>query len=131
MRWTHEYFQKSHRVFCRYTSQVPDVTVSTIKSSSKILSQHQKYRKVYSIAQKLADIVSDISSREFDYAVECLKQIVTAWEQGKCVDIEIINDDDVDEGSINDDDADEGQVFTEDTKNLVNDDINNAAVEDV
>ena len=99
LRWTREYFQKSHRVFCQYTSQVPDVTVSTIKSSSKILSQHQKYRKVYSIAQKLADIASDISSREFDYVVECLKQIVTAWEQGKHVVIEVINDD-ADEGFL-------------------------------
>ena len=31
--WTHEYFQKSHRIFCPYVPQVPDVTVNTINSS--------------------------------------------------------------------------------------------------
>lgn len=53
--WTCDYFQKSHRVFCSHPTQVPDVTVNTI-NSSKILSQQKKYCKVYSIAQKLADI---------------------------------------------------------------------------
>ena len=119
LRWTREYFQKSHRVFCPYRYHVPDVTVNTINSLSKILSQQEKYRKVYSIAQKLADIASDISSREFGYAVECLKQIVTAWEQGKRVVVEVVNDD-----------ADEGKVFTEDTENLINSNIHNATVID-
>ena len=88
--------------------QVTDVTVDTINSLVKILSQQEKYHKVYSIAQKLADVASDISSREFGYVVECLKQIVTAWEQGKHVVVEVVNDN-------ADDGAGEGLVFTEDT----------------
>lgn len=101
---------------------MPDVSVSTINSSSKIPSQQEKYHKVYSIAQKLAYIASDISSREFGYAVECLKQIVAAWEQGKYVVVEVVHDD-------ANDCADEGKVFMEDTENLINSNINNATVE--
>lgn len=80
-------------------------------------------------------------------------QIATAWEQGKHVLVEVINDDaDDNEGEVvkedtdnlvnddtssaigNDDAAyggvDDGEVFKENTDNLVNDDTNNAIVKD-
>ena len=117
LRWTRDYFQQSHRVFCPYPVHVSDVTVNTI-SSTRVLSQQEKYHKVYSIAQKLADIASDISTREFGYAVECLQQIATAWEQGKHVFVEVINDDGIDEG----------EIFKEgsDSNDLANNNINDA-----
>ena len=117
LRWTRDYFQQSHRVFCPYPVHVSDVTVNTI-SSTRVLSQQEKYHKVYSIAQKLADIASDISTREFGYAVECLQQIATAWEQGKRVFVEVINDDGIDEG----------EIFKEgsDSNDLANNNINDA-----
>ena len=40
--------------------------------------------------------------REFNYAMKCLKQIVVAWQQGKHVVIEVVND--VDNNAVDGDD---------------------------
>ena len=62
-RWTKNYYHESHRVFSSDSVQnigIP-VQVSDIqRTSSRILSQHEKYRKAFGIAQKLASLASEI-----------------------------------------------------------------------
>ena len=77
--------KSSHHVFISDAHKFVDMKVSTVDSlpTTRVLSQHDKYQKVFTISQKPGNLASYISSREFSYAVECLEKIVKAWEQGK------------------------------------------------
>ena len=59
--------------------------------TKKVLSQHDKYRKVHLISQKLSNLASYIPTREFPYAVECLENIVNAWADGKRVTVQVVD----------------------------------------
>ena len=60
-------------------------TEPPFNKTSHVLAQHQNYCKAFSIAQKLATtiIASESPTREFENAMDCLQQIVLAWEEGK------------------------------------------------
>ena len=93
VRWTRNYYQSSHRVFSSKGSNSTDITVSSVNRlpTAKVLTQHEKYRKVLTIGQRLANVASCISTREFSYAMQCLEKIVKAWEQGQQVAIQIVD----------------------------------------
>ena len=93
VRWTRNYYQSSHRVFSSKVSNSMDITVSSVNRlpTAKVLTQHEKYRKVLTIGQRLANVASCISTREFSYAMQCLEKIVKAWEQGQQVAIQIVD----------------------------------------
>jgi predicted transcriptional regulator len=55
----------------------------------KILSQHEKYRKAFSIAQKIATVASEASGKQFDERLSCLKKLLGAWQESEEVKIEI------------------------------------------
>ena len=40
-----------------------------------VLSQHEKFRKANSVAQKLATLASEVSMKEFNSRLACLKEI--------------------------------------------------------
>ena len=93
IRWTHDYYRNSHRVFSTNATLSTSVSVSTMDRlpALKVLSQNEKYRKVFAIAQKLANVASYISTREFSYAVQCLEKLLKAWEQGQHVTVEVVD----------------------------------------
>lgn len=75
VRWTKKYYHESHRVFLFHSEQNIDIPiqVSDIQcSSSRILSQHEKYRRAFGVAQKLASLASEIPMNEYHHALECL-----------------------------------------------------------
>ena len=91
--WTHDYYKSSHRVFS-YNHNLPsDVVVTRAgdKETSKVLSECEKYRRAFTIVQKLASVASHLSMRLFQYGIHCTEQIVNAWEQGNSVVIHTIN----------------------------------------
>ena len=106
VQWTQCYYKNSQRIFLETPSREVDVEIATSYnlSTSKVLSQHEKYRKAYGVAKKLVDIASDLSMREFPYAMNGLEQIASAWEQGKHVVIQVVDPEfDVsDDGDLND-----------------------------
>jgi len=53
VRWTRNYYQSSHRVFSSKVSNSVDITVSSVNGlpTAKVLTQHEKYRKVLTIGQ--------------------------------------------------------------------------------
>ena len=57
----------------------------------KVLSQNEKYCKIVVIAQKLANVASHITTREYSYAVQCLEKVLKAWEQGQHVIVEVVD----------------------------------------
>ena len=69
--------------------------------TSKVLSECQKYCKAFTVAQKLASVASHLPMRSFQYGINCMEQIVNAWEQGNSVVVHTIDPtvNDVDFGS--------------------------------
>ena len=57
----------------------------------KVLSQNEKYCKIFVLAQKLGNVASHISTREFSSAIQCLDKVLKAWEQGQRVTIEVVD----------------------------------------
>ena len=92
-RWTRDYYRNSHRIFSTNASVSMNLSVSTMDKlpALKVLSQNEKYRKIFVLAQKLANVASHISTREFSYAVQCLEKVLKAWEQGQQVTIEVVD----------------------------------------
>eukprot|EP00794_Sanderia_malayensis_P001024 gene1024-346_t len=98
-RWTKSYYRNSHRVFKTNKEDSPEVAKNdddldnilpiTIRDEQtqtrKVLSQHEKYRKAFAIAQKLASVSSEIPIRQFNSHLDVLKTILSAWEEEKHV----------------------------------------------
>ena len=57
----------------------------------KVLSQNEKYRKIFAITQKLANVASHLSTREYSYAVQCLEKVLKVWKQGQHVIVEVVD----------------------------------------
>jgi len=76
VRWTRDYCKSSHRVFSYNQNLLSDVVVTRVgdkeTSKSRVSSECEKYRKAFTIAQKLASIASDLSMRSFQYAIHCI-----------------------------------------------------------
>jgi hypothetical protein len=80
-RWTKTYYLKSHRVFLANGSaykgnlndesfeEIESVTVQNPTPARKILSAHEKYRKVFFVARGIAGVASEASGSKFH---ECL-----------------------------------------------------------
>ena len=85
VRWTRDYYLQSHRVFLSEPVRDMDITVSAIERPAqfRVLSQQEKYRKAFVVAQKIASLASEIPTRNFPSALQCLQQIVSAWQEGK------------------------------------------------
>lgn len=126
-RWTKSYFYNSHRVFRLGVdaSDEPDnnehpsddfISISVEESKpvgKKILSRHEKYRKAFSITQKIADVASEASGRQFDKRLACLKKLLGAWQECEEVKIE--------KNAPSIDDPEGTQVETESGQNMPQD----------
>lgn len=88
-RWTKHYYCSCHRIFKANTSpnnHLPDDSECVpvkVKRQANILSQHEKYRKVFGITQRLASAASETTGKLFNSRLELLQDILTAWQQGK------------------------------------------------
>uniref|UniRef100_A0A1X7USG1 ZSWIM3 N-terminal domain-containing protein n=1 Tax=Amphimedon queenslandica TaxID=400682 RepID=A0A1X7USG1_AMPQE len=84
--WTQQFYKSSHLVNIETEVSVNQGSefISTCSSSSakKILSQNEKYRTAYNIAQKLASLLSESSGRDYRQKLSILKDIVSIWESG-------------------------------------------------
>lgn len=49
----------------------------------KVLSQHEKYRKVFGLVQKLASVASETSRDLFYRRLATLQDILEVWQQGR------------------------------------------------
>ena len=100
-RWTKTCYLKSHRVFLANGSaykgnlndesfeEIESVTVQNPTPARKILSAHEKYRKVFFVAQKIAGVASEASGSQFHERLLCLKNLLGAWENGEEVELRV------------------------------------------
>ena len=92
-RWKLQHFMKHHRVYqVDDDSHFTDVTVdvqSTLNQQvpSRLLTEHEKYRKAFIIAQDLAQRVSICGMKDFESGIQELENLRCLWDQGKRVKI--------------------------------------------
>eukprot|EP00794_Sanderia_malayensis_P004033 gene4033-4576_t len=98
-RWTKLYYRNSHRVFKTNQEDSPEdaksdddldnilpITMRDEQTQTrKVLSQHEKYRKAFATAPKLASVSSEIPMRQFNSHLDVLKTILSAWVEEKHV----------------------------------------------
>lgn len=83
-RWTMEYYKQNQRALVSRSSIPSSCHVSTATSdTSRILSQHEKYRKCHLITTKLASLASESTLGEFNQRYGLLLELMGYWESGK------------------------------------------------
>ena len=84
-RWTLAYYQSNHRVLADPTLDLGDGSLNVSAARTKtqtILSQQDKYRKAFHVAQRHSGVVSESPMREFNEKMQVLKRLLNLWEQG-------------------------------------------------
>ena len=87
-RWTLAYYRSNHRVMAEPDSDFNDSSLNVSEAHVKtkpLLSQHDKYRKSFHVAQRLASVVSESPMREFNDKFATLNRLLRMWEQGDAV----------------------------------------------
>jgi len=104
-RWTLEYYKSSQLILQDQNEQ--DVydddrdafQISMLTQPKRaVLSQHEKFRKANSIAQKLATLASEVSMKEFNSRLACLEEVTKIWERGGHLSVECCDEVDANEG---------------------------------
>lgn len=81
-RWRRSYFFANQRVFETTDSfELPIPIVTSEVKTSRILSQHEKFRKAKLIASQLASLASEASGALFLQRMELLAKISGKWQQ--------------------------------------------------
>ena len=58
---------------------------SSHDSGSRVLSEQEKYRKAFKVAQSLAQKVSCLRMRDFEEGLAVLNSVASLWDEGKKV----------------------------------------------
>ena len=85
-RWKLRYFVSKHRVY-QSAESGQDLDSSSIEISQHvsepILSEQQKYRKAFQVAQSLSQQLSTFGMRDFNDGLETLESLSRIWGKGK------------------------------------------------
>ena len=90
-RWRLDNYKSSHEVFnVGAESCIENNDASVIVSTNKIhqpqpKTQHQKYNAAQLLALRVAKVISEAGSKEFDNKMSILKKVLQCWENGKSV----------------------------------------------
>ena len=81
-RWTSVYYQDNQRMFLNVlTSGADSVEVTEVTPKpSRVLSQHQKYRKAVVFTCELASVISEASGIHFDRRIRLIKDLINYWK---------------------------------------------------
>ena len=103
--WTLEYYRSSQLILQdqneqdAYDDNGDSFHVSMVtQPKCGVLSQHEKFRKANSVAQKLATLASEVSMEEFKSRLACLEEITKIWERGGHLSVECCDKVEVNEG---------------------------------
>ena len=84
------HFMPTHKMLAIYF-QVTSINREEVRTA---LSQHQKFRKVLTIAQELSSLASEVGMAEFEERLDVLKQLRDAWANGKKATMLVVEVDD-------------------------------------
>ena len=79
-RWKLQYFLSNHQISQNHQGDVfePEVAVDMVQSDpkpSKALTEQEKYKKAFQVAQRLAQHLSSVGMKEFEEGFQLLKTI--------------------------------------------------------
>ncbi|XP_071125473.1 uncharacterized protein [Mytilus edulis] len=96
-RWTRSYYRENTRLFstmvsssktfCSSSSNVSQV-VDTRNTTLHVLSENQKYKKAFFVAQNLAAACSAVGMKEFISRMKLLTEIEELWKNNHTVEVE-------------------------------------------
>lgn len=84
-RWTSVYYHDNQRIFLDMSpsdSNIVEVTQVASKPT-RVLSQHQKYRKAVVHTSELASVMSESSGVHFDRRIDLIKDLLQYWKNGE------------------------------------------------
>ena len=97
-RWKLQHFIDNHRVYRKNelenqfspqylqdSSSIEFAEHSSHESRSRVLSEQEKYRKAFKVAQSLAQRVSCFGMRDFEEGLSVLNSVASLWDDGKKV----------------------------------------------
>ena len=89
-RWKLRHFLSNHRAYLPNDSSGSDadgIDISTHISepASAVLSEQQKYRKAFKVAQNLCQQLSTFGMNDFNEGIEVLQSVASLWDGGKKV----------------------------------------------
>ena len=62
-----------------------DISTHISEPASAVLSEQQKYRKAFKVAQNLCQQLSTFGMRDFNEGIEVLQSVASLWDGGKKV----------------------------------------------
>ena len=98
-RWKLSYFIQNHRMYqCNDTendteqamavddtAHVTPVTQTTMEQQASVLTEHQKYRKAFTVAQDIAQKLATKGMNDFEEGMTDLMFLHEMWSRGKRV----------------------------------------------
>ena len=89
-RWKLRHFLSNHHTYLPNDSSGSDADAINIskhfsESASAVLSEQQKYRKVFKVAQNLCQQLFSFGMRDFNKRIEVLQSEASLWDGGKKV----------------------------------------------
>ena len=89
-RWKLRHFVSNHRAYLLNDSRGSDadgIDISTHISepAPAVLSEQQKYRKAFKVAQNLCQQLSTFGMHDFNEGIEVLQSVASLWDKGKKV----------------------------------------------
>ena len=92
-RWKLWHFTSNHRAYCtksqdNFNSSSDSIIEVSQHVSGHVLSEQQKYRKAFKMAQTLSQQLSTFGMRDFNEGMEVLQSVSTLWQKEKKVIVE-------------------------------------------
>lgn len=91
-RWKLQHFLSNHRAYMYLPNDssgndADSINISThiFEPASAVLSEQQKYRKAFKVAQNLCQQLSTFGMRDFNEGIEVLQSVASLWDGGKKV----------------------------------------------
>ena len=94
-RWKLQHFLQNHPVFHADCDNCEsEITVDTISSApvtSKVLTEQEKYKQAFQVAQCLAQQLSTVGMKDFEEGLQLLQTIKLRWDEGKKLNVLDVN----------------------------------------
>ncbi|XP_076116151.1 uncharacterized protein LOC143083747 isoform X2 [Mytilus galloprovincialis] len=97
-RWTRSYYRENTRLFspmvspsktfCNSSNKVSNASQVVDPRNTTLLSENQKYKKAFFVAQKLAAACSAVGMKEFMSRMKLLTEIEELWKNNHTVEVE-------------------------------------------
>lgn len=89
-RWHVQYFLGNHNAYLpndMNDDSGADHGIEISTHTSAVLSEQQKYRKAFKVAQRLCQQVSTFGMRDFNEGLDVLQSVANLWNEGKKVSV--------------------------------------------